>query len=572
VTDGRTGRSGEWDELELYAPLLVSLGGGAGDGTGRGGALVDEQVSLLVDEAVKVWSRPGFDTFLSVPALRFTPFDYQLQAARSALRRMRGRAILADEVGLGKTIEAGLILAELRLRGLAGRTLVITPAGLVAQWREELERKFGIPTTIPGQEADRGVLVVSLAAARRDPLRSQLTPEPWDLIIVDEAHRVRAPRSASGQLIRQLRSRYLLLLTATPVENRLQDLYQMVSLVAPGLLGTAAQFRGAHGTAPLATPGRELRNVAALRKQTAEVMIRHRRSEVSVLLPQRLAETVRVEPSGAERQWYADLTARVRAEGRTTTPAQRLTLRSVAKLAGSSPAAAAPTLAKIGWDDLARRGSLLTAPAKVTVLLDRLGRFTQAGQKVLVFTAFRQTLELLTDQVPGAAVYHGSLPRAEKERAIAAFRDEVQVLLSTESAGEGRNLQFCHVMVNMDLPWNPMQIEQRLGRLHRVGQEHDVLLTNLVASGTIEEQVLRVLEAKINLFELVVGELDMILGRVDDEFDFETTVFDAFVASEDDAEFGERMAVIGDDLARARTDYLANRASIDNLVSEEESA
>ncbi len=572
MTDGRTGRSGEWDALELYAPLLASLGGGVGDGAGSVGALVDEQVSLLVDEAVKVWSRPGFDTFLSVPALHFTPFDYQLQAARSALRRMRGRAILADEVGLGKTIEAGLILAELRLRGLADRTLVITPAGLVAQWQEELERKFGVPTTIPGQDVDRGVLVASLAAGRRDPLKSQLTADPWDLIIVDEAHRVRAPRSASGQLIRQLRSRYLLLLTATPVENRLQDLYEMVSLVAPGLLGTAAQFRAAHGTAPLATPGKEPRNTAALRKQTAEVMIRHRRSEVSVLLPQRLAETVRVEPSGAERQWYADLTARVRAEGRTTTSAQRLALRSVAKLAGSSPAAAAPTLAKIGWDDLARRGSLLTAPAKVAVLLDRLGRFTQAGQKVLVFTAFRQTLELLTDQVPGAAVYHGSLPRAEKERVIATFRDEAQVLLSTESAGEGRNLQFCHVMVNMDLPWNPMQIEQRLGRLHRVGQEHDVLLTNLVASGTIEEQVLHVLEAKINLFELVVGELDMILGRVDDEFDFETTVFDAFVASEDDAEFGERMAVIGDDLARARTDYLASRASIDNLVSEEENA
>ena len=569
MTDERTGRSGEWDALELYAPLLASLGG---VGAGSVGALVDEQVSLLVDEGVKVWSRPGFDTFLSVPALHFTPFDYQLQAARSALRRMRGRAILADEVGLGKTIEAGLILAELRLRGLADRTLVITPAGLVAQWQEELERKFGVPTTIPGQDVDRGVLIASLAAARRDPLKSQLTADPWDLIIVDEAHRVRAPRSASGQLIRQLRSRYLLLLTATPVENRLQDLYEMVSLVAPGLLGTAAQFRAAHGTAPLTTPGKEPRNTAALRKQTAEVMIRHRRSEVSVLLPQRLAETVRVEPSGAERQWYADLTARVRAEGRTTTSAQRLALRSVAKLAGSSPAAAAPTLAKIGWDDLARRGSLLTAPAKVAVLLDRLGRFTQAGQKVLVFTAFRQTLELLTDQVPGAAVYHGSLPRAEKERVIATFRDEAQVLLSTESAGEGRNLQFCHVMVNMDLPWNPMQIEQRLGRLHRVGQEHDVLLTNLVASGTIEEQVLHVLEAKINLFELVVGELDMILGRVDDEFDFETTVFDAFVASEDDAEFGERMAVIGDDLARARTDYLASRASIDNLVSEEENA
>ena len=561
--------------LALYAPLLAGL---------RQAAPVDRQVSLLVDEAVGVWNRPGFDTFLSEASLRFSPFDYQLQAARSALRRMRGRAILADEVGLGKTIEAGLVLAELRLRRLADRALVITPAGLVTQWQEELERKFGVPTVrvgrerdIPGREpvagsADRPVVVASLAAARRDPLKSALTRDQWDLIIVDEAHRVRAPRSASGKLIRELRSRHLLLLTATPVENRLQDLYEMVSLVAPGLLGTAAQFRAAHG-AGSAAPDHEPRNVAALRKRTAEVMIRHRRSEVSVLLPQRLAETLRVEPSGAERDWYSDLTARVRTEAGPATPSRRLALRSVAKLAGSSPAAAAPTLAKVGWDDLAARAGALAVPAKATVLLDQLRRYARSGEKVLVFTAFRQTLDQMAGHLAAAgipaAIYHGSLPRAEKERAIAAFRDDAPVLLSTESAGEGRNLQFCHVMVNIDLPWNPMQIEQRLGRLHRVGQAHDVLLTNLVASGTIEEQVLRVLEAKINLFELVVGELDMILGRVDDDFDFETTVFDAFVASGDDAEFGERMAAIGDDLARARTDYLASRAAIDNLVGEQ---
>jgi len=581
VADIRTEEPTEQDAglqgvLALYAPLLAGL---------RQAAPVDRQVSLLVDEAVGVWNRPGFDTFLSEASLRFSPFDYQLQAARSALRRMRGRAILADEVGLGKTIEAGLILAELRLRRLADRALVITPAGLVTQWQEELERKFGVPTVrvgqerdIPGQEpvagsADRPVAVASLAAARRDPLKSALTRDQWDLIIVDEAHRVRAPRSASGKLIRELRSRHLLLLTATPVENRLQDLYEMVSLVAPGLLGTAAQFRAAHG-AGSAAPDHEPRNVAALRKRTAEVMIRHRRSEVSVLLPQRLAETLRVEPSGAERDWYSDLTARVRTEAGAATPSRRLALRSVAKLAGSSPAAAAPTLAKVGWDDLASRAGALAAPAKVAVLLDQLRRHAGNGEKVLVFTAFRQTLDQMAGHLAAAgipaAIYHGSLPRAEKERAIATFRDDAPVLLSTESAGEGRNLQFCHVMVNMDLPWNPMQIEQRLGRLHRVGQDHDVLLTNLVASGTIEEQVLRVLEAKINLFELVIGELDMILGRVDDDFDFEATVFDAFVASGDDAEFGERMAVIGDGLARARTDYLASRAAIDNLVGEQD--
>ena len=143
-----------------------------------------------------------------------------------------------------------------------------------------------------------------------------------------------------------------------------------------------------------------------------------------------------------------------------------------------------------------------------------------------MFTAFRQTLDALAAEVAragiAAAVYHGSLSRREKDAAVAAFAGDAPVLLSTESAGEGRNLQFCHVMINVDLPWNPMQIEQRLGRLHRVGQQHDVLLTNLVARGTIEQRILRVLETKINLFELVVGELDMILGRVDDDFDFET--------------------------------------------------
>ena len=136
-----------------------------------------------------MWSRPGFDTFLSVPPLRFTPFDYQLQAARSALRRMRGRAILADEVGLGKTIEAGLILAELRLRGLADRTLVISPAGLVTQWQEELERKFGVPTVRVGRAAggtaglapadrERGPAGAGRLAARRAPGSAEVRADP----------------------------------------------------------------------------------------------------------------------------------------------------------------------------------------------------------------------------------------------------------------------------------------------------------------------------------------------------------------------------------------------------------
>jgi SNF2 family DNA or RNA helicase len=299
-------------------------------------------------------------------------------------------------------------------------------------------------------------------------------------------------------------------------------------------------------------------------------MVRHRRSEVALRLPQRLADTVLVTPDAAEEQLYAAIIARVRAEARQAPAGRRLALRSLTRLAGSSPAAVAPTLAKVGWPDLAGQAQAIASPAKVGALVNRLRPHTQAEEKVLVFTAFRQTLDALAQAVGEAgipaAVYHGSLARADKEKAITAFRDEVPVLLSTESAGEGRNLQFCHVMVNVDLPWNPMQIEQRLGRLHRVGQEHDVLLTNLVARGTIEQRILHVLEAKINLFELVVGELDMILGRVDDDFDFEESVFDALVTTTDDGEFTARLESLGAQLAAARREYVHSREAIDALV------
>ncbi len=551
------------DTFSPYAALLARLAA-AGP--------VDEAVTSLVDEAVTLWSRPGFDTLASVPQLRFTPFPHQLQAAQSALRRMRGRAILADEVGLGKTIEAGLVLSELRLRGLADRTLVIVPAGLVEQWQEELDRKFALPTTVAAggswvSSPDRPVVVASLAAARRDPLKAALTQQPWDLVVVDEAHRVKNPRSASGRLARALRARYLLLLTATPVENRLEELFELISLVSPGLLGTPAEFRARHGG------GEGLpRDIAGLQARTREVMVRHRRSEVAVQLPQRLAETVRVTADEPEQTLYDDIVVRVRAEGRGAAPSRRLALRAVAQLAGSSPAAVAPTLARLGWQDLAQRAAAIASTQKCRVLLTLLRRHLEQGEKVVVFTAYRQTLALLDAALAQAgvptAVYHGALSRADKERAVAAFRDDVPVLLTTEAAGEGRNLQFCHVMVNVDLPWNPMRIEQRLGRLHRIGQESDVVLTNLVGRGTIEEHILTVLESKINLFELVVGELDMILGRVSDDFDFESAVFSSYVDADDDDDFDRRVGALGDDLVRAREGYLAGRERLDRLVGE----
>jgi SNF2 family DNA or RNA helicase len=551
--------------LHLYEPLVARL---------QAASPVLDRRSALVDQALEVWARPGFETFICQPRLRFEPFPYQFEAAARVLRHMQGRAILADEVGLGKTIEAGIVLSELRLRGLANRVLVLTPAGLVRQWCEELERKFALPCVIADRHfeaaASEGVapiVVASLAAARRDRLRDELTAPTWDLVIADEAHRLKNARSASARLARSLRTRYMLLLTATPIENRLSDLFSLVSLVRPGLLGSAADFRTRHGRGD----GAQVRNVASLQLALRELMVRHRRSEITVMLPRRLAETIRVAPGTGEAELYGAISGRVRDEARQATTPRILALRSMQQLAGSSPWACTESLAKLGWEDLAQLAASVPTPAKATALLELLRRHQARGEKVVVFTAFRATLRalaaLLTDHGFDAAVYHGSLTRAEKDAAIGRFADATPVLLSTEAAGEGRNLQFCHVMINFDLPWNPMQIEQRLGRIHRIGQQHDVQLTNLVSRGTLEDRLLEVLQAKINLFELVVGELDMILGRVADDLDFETLVFQQYVASRDDGEFATRLEGVGDELARARVGYLATRERIDELVT-----
>ena len=613
--------------LASYAHLVERL---------SAGEVVDEMASRLVDAAVEVWARPSFDTFVSIGHLRFEPFDYQLQTAETVLRRMRGRAILADEVGLGKTIEAGLVLSELRLRGLARSVLVVCPSGLVAQWREELERKFGLATHLVGSAEARDpamvstpaaaapavaapavaapavavaavaapavavappVSIVSLALARRSPTREHLVGHDWDLVVVDEAHRVKNPSTASSRLVRDLRSRHLLLLTATPVENRLSDLFNLASLVAPGVLGTAKQFRARHGADATAAP----RDLTTLRTRVGEVMIRHRRSQVTLMLPRRLAETIVVSPTGPEAALYAAVAERVRAEGRDAPPARAMALRSALRLAGSSPAAVFGVAGKLGWHDLTEQLPALLSdarlPAKSDALLRVLSRLGASGpesvrppgsaaggavpsagaaEKVLVFVAFRRTQEHLADVLAGAgvphALYHGTLTRREKEAAIEAFRTDVPVLVSTEAGGEGRNLQFCHQMVNFDLPWNPMEIEQRLGRLHRIGQEHDVTVVNLVAKETVEERVLSVLEAKINLFELVVGELDMILGRIEDDYDLERVVFDAHVQSRDMDELGARLEEVGDRLVAARLEHRRSRERNDALVPAEEDA
>jgi SNF2 family DNA or RNA helicase len=162
-------------------------------------------------------------------------------------------------------------------------------------------------------------------------------------------------------------------------------------------------------------------------------------------------------------------------------------------------------------------------------------------------------------------VFHGGLSRMEKEAAIRRFRDSCRLLLCTEAGSEGRNLQFAHAVCNFDLPWNPMKIEQRVGRLSRIGQQHDVQVYNLVAPGTVEAAVLHLLDAKLSMFELVIGEIDMILGNMDEEQEFQDVVANLWAEARDGDEFAHRMEELGNRLLTAKKAYLRQHAADERL-------
>jgi SNF2 family DNA or RNA helicase len=165
-------------------------------------------------------------------------------------------------------------------------------------------------------------------------------------------------------------------------------------------------------------------------------------------------------------------------------------------------------------------------------------------------------------------LFHGGLTRVQKEEAVTAFRGPARLLLTTDAGSEGRNLQFCNGIVNFDLPWNPMRIEQRIGRLSRIGQARDVYVFNLVAADTLEAAILHLLDAKIAMFELVIGEVDMILGNLDDEQEFEDLLADLWAAAPDQAAFHSAIDQLGERLVAARGAYQRQRAHDDRLFGE----
>jgi superfamily II DNA or RNA helicase len=507
----------------------------------------------------------GFDELLCLSHLRgIETFWYQVETVRKVLKQFRGRVLLADEVGLGKTIEAGMVLKEYLLRGMVDSVLVLTPASLVGQWREELETKFDIACATthdvllrsdPERFWRQKRLIASLAMARRDEHAARIVGRSFDLVIVDEAHHLRDRASRSYKLVDALNKRFLLLLSATPVQNDLTELYNVLTLLKPGIFKTLKEFRAAY-----VAPGkpRQPANSERLRELMRGAMVRNTRAVVALKLPRRHAVTVRVDGSETERACYQELAATVRrlaAEG-----ANRLALQHLLGAAGSSPVAAAAAVRRLsgrhadaGWHALAQRWASIGTGGKEAALIDLLRR--NPDEKKLVFVHYRDTLEhlaaLLTREGFSFARFEGALSGPAKDAAIAAFRDRAEVLLCTESGGEGRNIQFCNTLINFDMPWNPMAIEQRIGRIDRIGQQREVFVFNLVTRGTLEDQLLRLLDEKIAMFELVVGEVGAILGGLDEDREFADLMLDAWLRTTE-ASRAEAFDALGRRLQGAR--------------------
>ncbi len=553
-----------------------------------GGNFSSSESFFLAREVSDLSIKPGFDQLLSFQVARgVTIYPHQINTVKMVLRQMKGRALLCDEVGLGKTVEAGLVMMEYLLRGLVKKILILVPPSLMHQWQEEMSQKFNQDfvtsdsdefTAAEGEAWSRFPhIIASIDLAKRAERLKQVISTRFDMVIVDEAHRLRHRNTAAWKLVNELDKKYILLLTATPVQNDLDELFNLITLLRPGQLKTAAEFRK-----QFVNRGDRLKpqNVDRLRQQVSQVMIRNRRSNSGITFTRRRAQVVSTEMTPEEERLYNLVIGRVREfYPQNEMPLSRLTLTTLQMETGSSPGAVVPTIERLLRDNLSppQRVQLqeilelaksIHQSAKLTALQKTLSPLK--GEKVVIFTRYISTLQWLRERLKDypLVIYHGGLSAREKDDSIERFRRDAQILLSTDSGGEGRNLQFCHILVNFDLPWNPMRIEQRIGRLSRIGQQKDVYIFNLSSRGTVEDRVLEMLDRKINLFELVVGELDLILGRLGEERDLEETIMEMVATSRSDDELTERFEQMGAQMQEAREQYEKVKSLDDALFDE----
>ncbi len=480
----------------------------------------------LAERAASLQRLPAYEELTCLPYIDVSPYPYQTGAALKVLRDFGGRGILADEVGLGKTIETGLIVKEYIVRKEAKRILVLVPPQTKMQWAEEMRMKFRINNvqvfgTGDGETSDRRsfhrnevfVVVSHSIASRRDNFE-MFRQSPWDVVIVDEAHRARPGRKANnlGRLVASLKTRRMLLLSATPARNSLTELYDLVSLLRPGLFAEDTNafisfFGGRKGNWAV-------KNLDMLQSTLEEVMIRNRREMVHKAFPSRKSQTFRITLSAKESKAYKGFIGALQGSvsgGLVITTRARQFCSSFQALLDSS----------VGSDFLDHiRSVAQSSHFKTRCLIDQIvPQLMNAGEeKVIIFSQFVASQKEICAALESAG-YRTAWSGNGTVKAIKQFQHDAKTRFLVTGVGlsEGVNLQFARCMINLDLPWNPQQIEQRIGRIQRLGSKfREVLVLNLMAEETIENLVIEYIEQKLGMFETVFGFVEAILGQFKD--------------------------------------------------------
>ncbi|MBM3303044.1 MAG: DEAD/DEAH box helicase, partial [Deltaproteobacteria bacterium] len=355
--------------------------------------------------------------------------------------------------------------------------LVLTPSSLVNQWQEELREKFGLDFVSSNDAMFRQdhekfwaepFIVASISSARMARHCDAVTSRFFDLVIVDEAHHLRNPKSKTWQLVNAIQKTFFLLLTATPVQNKLEELYSLVTILRPGHLKTRKAFLEEFVTRGKPT---DPRNRSKLKELLKEIMVRNTRSVTQLRLPPRFAFTTRVGSGELERAFYDGISSLVSDGARkAVSGVSIMTLRKLLEAAGSSHHAALSMLEKLRTDqdpdtksrveELISLGKKIGTSSKTARVLELL---RSLPERKIVFVNYLATLHHLREVLDREGIAHsavyGGLTPAQKHAAIEDFKSRVPVLIGTGIGGEGHNLQFCNIMINYDLPWNPMEIE-----------------------------------------------------------------------------------------------------------------
>ncbi|MGC8731617.1 MAG: helicase-related protein, partial [Halothiobacillaceae bacterium] len=583
-----------------------------------------------------------FDPYFGLSISRVDPLPHQLEAVYDYLLKLpRVRFLLADDAGAGKTIMAGLLIRELELRGLAERILIVCPANLTFQWQRELKEKFDEKFLVlkggdirdqfgVNQWLEQKRVITSLDLAKRKEILPGLRQVHWDLVIVDEAHRMSAAdethkslRYKLGELLRET-SDHLLLLTATPHKGDPVNFSLFLQLLDADAYADVKSIREAMAR----------RRAPFYLRRTKEAMVYFPARQpdgawvAEKIFTKRIPHTVAFQIDGAEFDLYRDITRfvkqqstkaaaqgddpRARAVGflmslyqrrlSSSTYALRHSLENRAKrleeglkraheLARSAPPdlpdpeeleemeeaererleaqLAAITLAanadqireeiqelrQLAGQAQAVEGADSEAKlSKLKELLQRQGFFDHPEQRLLIFTEFKDTLDYLVGKLESwgfrvGAIHGGMKPGSRDEPGTRLYAEQqfregtIQVLVATEAAGEGINLQVCNILFNYDIPWNPNRLEQRMGRIHRYGQRKDCLIFNFVATNTIEGRVLQRLLEKLQEIRDALDDdaVFNVVGEVLPAAHVERVLRDYYAGRLGDADLEERL-------------------------------